>query len=95
MDETAEEQPRWTLGYEMEGSTDAAWVLRHGAGADTVVYETTDRISPEDEAAAKRWAEEYLGKALEGREADIEWEPHYPGPGTSPDYFTALVDDAP
>lgn len=37
MNETAE-QPRWTLGYELDGSTDAAWTLRHGAGADTVVY---------------------------------------------------------
>lgn len=89
------EQPRWTLGYEAEGSTDAAWTIRHGAGVDTVVYETTDRVGPEDVDAAKRWAQDYLRKALESRDIDVEWEPHHSGPGTPADFYVALVDDAP
>ncbi|MFI6281616.1 hypothetical protein [Streptomyces sp. NPDC050988] len=94
MNETVE-QPRWTLGYEAEGSMDAAWTLRHGADADTVVYETTDRIGPDDAELAKRWAEDYLQTTFEDRDIDIEWEPHHPGPGASPDFFTALIDDTP
>jgi hypothetical protein len=95
MDETTGEQPRWTLGYEAEGSADAAWTLRHGTGVETVVYETTSQFTPDDADAAQQWAEDYLRKALESREADIEWEPHYPGPGTAADFYTALIDDAP
>jgi sugar phosphate isomerase/epimerase len=87
-------QPRWTLGYEAEGSTDAAWTLRHGAGADTIIYETTDRLGPDDDELAKRWAEGYL-KTLEDRGIVIEWEPHHPGPGTSPDFYAALIDHTP
>lgn len=95
MNDESPGQPRWTLGYEAEGSTDAAWTLRHGAGADTIVYETAERIGPDDVETAQRWAAEYLRKTLESRDVDVEWEPHHPGPGTAPDFYTALVDDAP
>jgi hypothetical protein len=33
------ETPQWTLGYEMEGSEDAAWVLRHPVFTESVMVD--------------------------------------------------------
>ena len=79
----------WTLGYEMEGSTDAAWVVRWGTGPDTDVYEVNDTLSPDDDEAARKWAAAYLAQAHD--DSVQTWEPHRPGPGASPDYWTAVL----
>ncbi|MER7937834.1 MULTISPECIES: hypothetical protein [unclassified Streptomyces] len=88
MDETR--QARWALGYEAEGSDDAAWTLRHGTGHDTTVYEATAQIAPDDLDTAKRWGAEGLNKH-EDADLGVVWEPHHPGPGTAPDYFVAVI----
>ncbi|MFD8654965.1 hypothetical protein [Streptomyces mirabilis] len=78
---------RWTLGHEGAGSDDAAWVLRHGTGADTVVYETNSDLDEDDHEAAQGWGVLMLGKRHDV--AVTGWTAHRPGPGTSPDYWAA------
>jgi hypothetical protein len=82
-----EDEERWTLGYEAEGSDDAAWVLRHGAGPDTTVYEVNTDLGPDERGAVFVWATLTLDAAHDV--AVGGWEPHRPGPGTAPDYWTA------
>jgi hypothetical protein len=72
----------WSLAYEAEGTTEAAWVLRD---PDRDIIEVADNVD-----AAKRWATAHL--AAIGLSVET-WEPHHPGPGTQPSHWNAVTAD--
>ncbi|MFI0967144.1 hypothetical protein ACH4S8_38020 [Streptomyces sp. NPDC021080] len=78
---------RWTLAYEAAGSDDAAWALRYGTGADTVVYDVNATLPEDDTHAARAWGTATLARAHGVTVA--RWAPYLPGPGTAPEHWTA------
>lgn len=86
--------PGWTLGYEAEGSTDAAWVIRDPATdlEPGTVMEVNGHLGPDDEEDAQAWAAEWL-RQLPTSVVVARWQPHRPGPGTQPDYYEAVVEE--
>jgi hypothetical protein len=89
--EEAADASRWTLGYEAAGSSDAVWALRYGAGPDTIVYEANTYLGEFDYADAESWATRML--ASEHSTTATGWTPHFPGPGTQPDHWTATTEE--
>lgn len=82
----------WSLGYEAEGSEDAAWVIRPGFNGVIYADCVTADIDPDDVGAAQKWATETLAKPHYGVTV-AAWRPHRPGPGIDPDYWDAIEDD--
>jgi hypothetical protein len=85
---TTDDTPQWTLAYEAEGTEFAAWTLRYGLGLNGVVREVTDQYGPEDTQAARSWGTQEI-QSTYGMRVE-SWQPHRPGPGTSPDFWTAV-----
>lgn len=85
-----ETSERWTIGYEGEGDPDAvAWTLRSGNVPDTTIRAVETTIPHEDSDGGKLWAALMLERDFGVTVYD--WTAHYPGPGTSPDYWIAVT----
>jgi hypothetical protein len=80
----------WTLVHEAAGSSDAAWVLRYGIGADTVVYETNPYLAPDDRSGAQEWGKRALASRHDTNVTD--WIAYRPGPDTAPSHWIAKED---
>ncbi|MEV7675052.1 hypothetical protein [Streptomyces sp. NPDC088752] len=80
----------WTLAYEAAGSDDAAWTLRYGTETDTTIYDVNATLRDTDTLAARSWATMTLAQNQDTTATG--WTPHRPGPGTAPDYWSAVTD---
>ncbi|MEU9405543.1 hypothetical protein AB0E08_07550 [Streptomyces sp. NPDC048281] len=82
--------PVWTLAHEAGGSTDAAWTLRYGIGADTEIRKTCADLGPDNRDAAQKWFTDWLADRM--RVTVTSWTAYHPGPGTQPTHWVAKED---